>query len=80
MNALVAETTHIAGIDNVVYDGLSRGKTGLAIGLPEHLYVELPFDSPIVRYVRLCDLAVPLVSAEDHTSLSVQFLDILGNL
>jgi hypothetical protein len=76
MNALVAETTHIAGVDNVVYDGLSRGKTGLAVGLPEHLYMALPLDSPIVQYVRLCDPAVPL----DHTGLSVQFLDILSNL
>ncbi len=34
LNALVAGTTHIAGVDNIVYDGLSRGKMGLAVGLP----------------------------------------------
>jgi hypothetical protein len=72
LNALVAETTHVAGVDNVVYDGLSRGKSSLAVGLPEHLFVALPTDSPLVRYVALCDPAQPLVSTEDHTELSVQ--------
>jgi hypothetical protein len=78
LNALVAETTHVAGVDNFVYDGLSRGKSGLAVGLPEHLFVELTVDSPLVRYVALCDPALPLVSTEDHTDLSVEFLNILG--
>jgi hypothetical protein len=80
LNALVAETTHIAGVDNIVYDGLSRGKSGLAVGLPPHLFVPLPIDSPLVRYVALCDPAQPLVSTEDHTDLSVQFLNILGGM
>jgi hypothetical protein len=80
MNALVAETTHIAGKDNIVYDGLSRGKTGLAVGLPAHLFVEVTMDSPIVEFVRLCDPAVMLESTEEHTDLSVQFLNILGSM
>jgi hypothetical protein len=64
-----------------VYDGLSRGKkkiTGLAVGLPAHLVVEVTMDSPIVQFV--CDPAVTLKSMEEHTELSVQFLDILGSM
>ncbi len=65
----MAQTTHVAGVDNIVYDGLSSGKSGLAVGLPKH---------PLVHYVALCDPSLPLVSTEDHTDLSVEFLNILG--
>ncbi len=75
LEAQVAQTTHIVGKDIIVYDGLSRGKTGLAVGLPPHLFVELSTDSPTVR---LCDPLVHLVSTEQHTDLSVAFLDILS--
>jgi hypothetical protein len=78
LNASVAETTHIAGVDNIVYDGLSRGKDGLAVGLPPHLSVVLA--PAIVQFVRLCDPSVLLDSTEAHTDLSVAFLFCIDNI
>jgi hypothetical protein len=78
LDASVAETTHIAGVDNIVYDGLSRGKDGLAVGLPPHLSVVLA--PAIVQFVRLCDPSVLLDSTEAHTDLSVAFLSCIDNI
>jgi hypothetical protein len=66
LDASVAETTHIAGVDNVIYDGLSRGKDGIAVGLPPQLFVDLV--PAIIQFVRLCDPSMPLESTEAHTN------------
>lgn len=77
MEAYIAETRHIAGKYNIVYDGLSRGKEGVEVGLPPHLYVELTQESMAWQYIALCDPAIPLQSVDDHTSLSHEFLRLL---
>ncbi len=73
LDASVAETTHVAGVD-----GLSRGKDGIAVGLPPQLFVVLV--PAIVQFVRLCDPSVLLESTEAHTDLSVAFLSCIDQI
>lgn len=77
LDATLAETRHIAGELNVVYDGLSRGKSGTDVGLPAELYVPLSLECLAVRYVVLCDPSVPTAEVFDHLQLSNQFVSLL---
>jgi hypothetical protein len=78
MDAFIAETKHKKGELNVVYDGLSRGKTGTEVGLCDQLQFRLPNSHPIVQYVILCNPNAPLSSPAEHNALSVALLSILG--
>lgn len=81
LDASVAAVSHIAGVDNVVYDGLSRGKSGAEVGLPPELHVELGPDAFAVRYLLLCNPHLPaLESTSQHTALAVSLLDLLGSV
>ena len=71
---------HIAGILNVIYDGLSRGKRGVDLGLAADKEVVLSDTSPAVQYITLCNPNVKMEVAEDHTDLSINFLRILNDL
>lgn len=70
LNARVAETVHVPGVDNVVYDGLSRGKSASEVGLDPTKQVHLAASHPAVEILRLCDPAIPLASVSDHLSLT----------
>jgi hypothetical protein len=78
LDVSVAETTHVAGVDNVVYDGLPRGKDGIAVGLPPQLFVVLV--SAIIQFVQLCDPNVLLESTKAYTDLSVAFLSCIDQI
>lgn len=78
LDAMVADTFHIAGVYNVVYDGLSRGKSGSDVGLPPELAIEFGPDSLTVEYIRLCDPARELFSVDDHLNLSTAFFELLA--
>jgi hypothetical protein len=66
-NAHVAETFHVPGVDNVVYDGLSRGAAPAAVGLDPSLAVTLP--PAVHRILALCDPTAPLLTAAEHLSV-----------
>jgi hypothetical protein len=72
--ASVAEVTHIPGVDNVVYDGLLRGKGGLEVGLPADKFVLLNPDTIAYQYMCLCNPDLSLTTIKQHTSLSSSFL------
>jgi hypothetical protein len=78
MDSTIVETTHIAGKDNVVCDGLSRGKTGPEMGLPGELWCELSDWCLARQVVRRCDPGQAVVTAEQHVDLSRDLLDLLG--
>jgi hypothetical protein len=80
LDAIVADATHIAGVDNKVWDGLSRGLDGLEVDLPPEKQIHLSPDSIAVQYVVLCNPATPLVEVNEHVDLSATFLDLLGAL
>ncbi len=78
LSSTVADTKHIPGTYNTIYDGLSRGQTGRDVGLPPELYIPVAADSPISHYIALCNPDLPLVTPAEHTVLSTTFMDLLG--
>jgi hypothetical protein len=68
-NAHVSETIHVPGVDNVVYDGLSRGKSATEVGLNPTAEVVLPTEHPITRFIQLCDPGLPIDSPEECIAL-----------
>jgi hypothetical protein len=79
IDASVAETVHVPGTENVVYDGLSRGATAAAVHLDSDLQVHLSPEHPITRFLAICDPALPLVSHDDHLFLSADLLALLAD-
>ena len=77
LDAVPANMKHIKGEDNYVYDGLSRGKRGVDLGLPSELELILTPHSMAVRYITLCNPNIKMAVVEDHTDLSLNFLTLL---
>jgi hypothetical protein len=78
LDAHIAETRHVAGVYNTIYDGLSRGKSGRQVGLPPELGVKLSARSSATRYIALCNPKLPpLRTPADHLVHSKQLLEIL---
>ena len=80
LNVDVAGTVHVPGHQNVVYDGLSRGKTAEEVGLPPSLQVSFPPSHPAAAIVALCDPALPLPTALAMTALMGQFIRLIRNI
>jgi hypothetical protein len=78
LDANVAELKHIPGKLNIVYDGLSRGKRGVDLGLPAHLEVVLRPESMALRYIALCNPHLPLMTPDEHITLSNKMLALLN--
>jgi hypothetical protein len=68
----------VADVLNVVYDGLSRGKKGVDLGLPAALEVVLRPDSMALRYIALCNPHLTLSTPEEHITLPNKMLALLG--
>lgn len=79
IDCLITETVHVPGVDNVVYDGLSRGKTATEVGLDPSKELHLPAAHPIHRFIALCDPLEPLVTLPDRMALSAEFVDLLAD-
>lgn len=79
VDALVADTVHVPGVANTVYDGLSRGLSAHAVGLDPTKEVELPAEHPIYRYISLCDPTTPILTSTDHINLAAEFLRLLSD-
>ena len=75
LQALLALTTHVPGVDNVVYDGLSRNETPIACGLDPALQVALP--QHLYGLLVLCNPSLAISSPEDHLTLSASTFTIL---
>lgn len=80
LDATLARSTHIPGKDNVVYDGLSRGKSGPEVGLPAGRQVFLAEDGPIMRFVHLCNPNLPEPTVAEHKQLTLDFLETLSRI
>jgi hypothetical protein len=77
LDASVADTRHLAGSLNVIYDGLSRGLDGPTVGLPAHKQLFLDSQSFCVQYLHLCNPNLPLATIADHTDLVSDLLSLL---
>jgi hypothetical protein len=78
MDSTIISTTHVAGKDNVVCDGLSRGKSGPEMGLPEELERVVVEGDLAFQFIQRCDPERLVVSAEQHVDLSRDLLGLLG--
>lgn len=77
LDASIADTVHVPGIDNVIYDGLSRDLSASQVGIDPALQLHVPDVHQISRILQLCDPALPLSSPEDHFVLSSSILSLL---
>ena len=80
LNAHTASTTHVPGVLNTVFDGLSRGKTAVEVGLDPALQVFPSTKDPAVAIIKLCDPAIPLISAAEHLCLAGQLSSLAALL
>lgn len=80
IDAVVADTVHVPGTLNTVYDGLSRGVSAADAGLDPALQVHLHADHPYLQYLALCDPTAPLSTLADHLALAANFTNILSSL
>jgi hypothetical protein len=70
-------TVHVPGVQNVVYDGLSRGKTPAEVGLDPALQFVFEPASAEASFLLLCDPLRPLRTELDHFALAAAFQDLL---
>jgi hypothetical protein len=75
MDSTLVGARHIPGPENIQCDGLSRGKSGPEMGLPANRMVIM--GEAAVQYIRLCDPAVDLRSADQHVERSMELLSVL---
>lgn len=78
IDASVSETEHVKGEHNVVFDGLSRGKTMTEVGLDPSKWVSFPMSHPIHQYITLCDPDLELESYAAHTDFAATLLALLA--
>ena len=77
IDATIADTVHVPGVDNVVYDGLSRDIPAARLGVDPSLQLHLTSDSPFNRIFQLCNPLLPIASPDDHFLLSTSVLSLL---
>lgn len=79
IDAVVADTVHVPGVDNVTFDRLSRGATAAEVGLPPERFLTIPTSHPIAQFVTLCDPLLPIDTATAHFQLSNMLLCLLSD-
>lgn len=79
VDALVADIVHVPGVQNTVYDGLSRGLSASDVGLDPTKEVHIHHDHVIHSYLSLCDPALPILTSSDHVALAAEFLRLLSD-
>lgn len=77
IRAFVHNTVHVPGVDNVVYDGLSRKLSGRAVGLDPSKQLFFPASHSVTKFLTLCDPGQPLLSTTDCLTISAQFTTLL---
>lgn len=78
LRATLLDTTHVRGVDNVTYDGLSRGRSAEELGLDPSRSHAFDQDSTELHYLSLCDPRAQLTSFHDHTALIAQCMTLLN--
>jgi hypothetical protein len=66
MGFRVAETVHVPGVDNIICDGLSRGKLAVELGIPGDKFRDFGIDFGGEEYLRECDPIGAIGSVRDH--------------
>ena len=69
LEATIADTLHVPGKMNVIFDGLSRGLSPLELGLDTTLQYDSAMDEGIVQLIMLCDPSRELTDMTSHTEL-----------
>ena len=69
LNATVAETVHIPGTLNIIFDGLSRWLTSRELGLDESKLFSISNDAAIQDFIMMCDPSNVLTDMRSHTNL-----------
>ena len=69
LNATLADTEHIPGKLNVIFDGLSRHVSPEDLGLDPTLMFPADTDDIIVQFITLCDPANELTDMSSHVNL-----------
>jgi hypothetical protein len=73
----VDSTIHVPGKENTVYDGLTRGKTAVEVGLDPNLQFVVPDNHPIHELLVLCDPMSPIDTMQQHAILSNRVIVLL---
>ena len=69
LEATVADTLHVPGKMNVIFDGLSRGMSPMELELDTTLQYDSATDESIVQLIMLCDPSRELTDMTSHTDL-----------
>jgi hypothetical protein len=77
IKADICGTTHLAGVDNVIYDGLSRGLTPEQVGIDPAKSVKFEPGTWVHKYLVECDPDLPLASKQDHLNMYSSLVSIL---
>jgi hypothetical protein len=77
IDATVADIRHVPGVDNVVWDGISRGKRGRSVRLDETLLVLST--GLFQQFLALCDPTRALETTPEHTFLTQTMIKLLRN-
>ena len=80
LNLHVVSTVHVPGKENVIYDGLSRGKTAEEVGLPPALQLTFDPTSLVVEVITLCNPALSTPSALAIVDLMGVFLALIREI
>jgi hypothetical protein len=75
----VTEKVHVPGKENVVFDGLTRGKTGEEVGLDPYKQCFYSESHPIHQLVAACNPHLPLYSNQEHAILSNTIVTLLND-
>jgi len=73
----VATTKHIPGKLNIVFDGLSRNKSPIEVGLDPSLMFNVDSDTMLLDFLKECDPDQQLSTIDDHIQLLTQCRTIL---
>lgn len=74
----VSETVHVPGVENIICDGLSRGKEGGELGLPVERYSEFTHDEDGVAFLHECNPLEPIGGVSEHVVWLEQLLSLLS--
>jgi hypothetical protein len=80
MDAQVHNTVHVPGVDNIVFDGLSRGKVAGELALDPALQYWPDPASPLMQCVALCNPHLPLDTPLAHRNLTAALMALLQPL
>ena len=80
LGADLADIVHVPGVENGVYDKLSRDRPAHEVGLDPALQLSLTPSHPFILLLQQCDPALPLSTPEQHLSLSSSVLVLLKSV